>query len=139
MPDHKRQVSSRLRLASPLDWVLANSNTARNGYSTKTLRAGGSTRGGFENGEGGALRVGDDRNAAHVFKIRRRHIELGAKIFCGRSSGVTVGSGEVRQPVSGSAGLEIRSRGNTADEFLAVHDVPVIVSLFVFLQKLPAE
>jgi hypothetical protein len=86
------------------------------------------------------LWVGHDGNAADIFKIRGRHIDLGSEIFCSRGSDVAIGNGEVREPVRGSAGLAVGSRRDSADELLAILDVPVIVSgVFVLLHDVPAK
>src|SRR5215472_17175463 len=100
----------------------------------------GSTCGGFEDGERCALRIGQDGNAANIFKIFGQHIKFGAEIFCGRGRGVAIGNGKVWQPMSGSTSLVVGSGGNAANELLAVLDVPVIVGgIFVFLHHLPAK
>src|SRR6266853_2571821 len=97
-------------------------------------------RGGLEDGEGGALRIGDDGNAADVLKIGGRHVELGAK-FLGLGGGrVAIGNGEVREPMRRNASLVMRGRRDATDEVLAVFDVPVIVGgVFIFLYYLPAK
>src|SRR5882762_1754838 len=106
----------------------------------RRLRAGGAAGGGFEDGEGGALRIGDDGNAADVLEIRGWHVELGANFFGLGGGRVAIGNGEVREPMSGNAWLVMRGRRDTADELFAVFDVPVIVGgVFVFLYDLPTK
>src|SRR5713226_2757314 len=100
----------------------------------------GGPRGRLEDGERGALRVGDDGHSSDIFEIGGRHVELCAKLLGLGGGGVTIGNSEIRQPMRRDSRLAMRGGRNAPDEFLAILYMPVIVSgVFVFLHHLPAE
>src|SRR5713226_3433144 len=92
------------------------------------------------NGECGALRIGDDGYSPDIFEIGGRYVELCAKLLRLGGGGITIGNSEIGRPMGRNSRLVIGARRNAPDEFLAILDMPVIVSgVFVFLHHFPAE
>src|SRR5712692_186426 len=104
------------------------------------LSGAGGPRGRLEDGERGALRIGDDGHSSDIFEIGGRHVELCAKLLGLGGGGVTIGNSEIGRPMGRNSRLVIGARRNAPDEFLAVLDMPVVVSgVLLFLNYRTAE
>src|SRR5713101_3905163 len=104
------------------------------------LSGAGGPRGRLEDGERGALRVGDDGHSSDILEIGGRHVELCAKLLRLGGGGITIGNSEIGRPMGRNSRLVIGARRNAPDEFLAILYMPVVVSgVLVFLHHLPAE
>src|SRR6266581_2843383 len=104
------------------------------------LSCAGGPRGRLEDGERGALRIGDDGHSSDIFEIGGRHMKSSAKLLGHRGGGITIGNGEIGRPMGRNSRLAMRGGRNAPDEFLAILDMPVVVGgVLVFFHHLPAE
>ena|SRR5882762_1451279 len=98
----QKQIQERVPGASRVSHPGVRAENARGGDAEDADRLArptglrsGAAGGGFEEGEGGALWVGHDGDAAYVLKIRGRQVELGTEIFGFDGYGIAIRNGEV--------------------------------------------
>src|ERR1035438_1297714 len=92
----------------------------------------------LEEGERGALRVGDYGPAAHAIYGGWPIVDIGPQRFGLGGRGVAIGCQKIEQPVRRDAGLRTYRR-NAADERFRVLDVQVFGRIVLSRRDFPTE